>query len=57
MKLTRAMCMEMNELARLIAEGCGTAAAQPTTAGGTGNGAAEPTERQANELTDKNETI
>ena len=41
--LTRAMCMEMNELARLIAEGCGTAAAQPTTAdetdnGGTGNG-------------------
>ena len=55
--LTRAMCMEMNELARLIAEGCGTAAAQPTTAGGTGNGAAEPTERQANELTDKNETI
>ena len=41
--LTRAMCMEMNELARLIAEGCGTAAAQPTTAGGTGNGAAEPT--------------
>jgi hypothetical protein len=47
--LTRAMCMEMNELARLIAEGCGTAAAQPT--------AAEPTGRQANELTDKNETI
>jgi len=47
--LTRAMCMEMNELARLIAEGCGTAAAQPT--------AAEPTERQANELTDINETI
>lgn len=36
--LTRAMCMEMNELARLIAEGCGTAAAQPTTAGGTGSG-------------------
>ena len=35
--LTRAMCMEMNELARLIAEGCGTAAAQPTTAGGTGS--------------------
>ena len=68
--LTRAMCMEMNELARLIAEGCGTAAAQPTTAGGpdnaaaqpttadgTGNGAAQPTERQANELTDKNKTI
>ena len=36
--LTRAMCMEMNELARLIAEGCGTAAAQPTTADETGNG-------------------
>ena len=36
--LTRAMCMEMNELARLIAEGCGTAAAQPTPAGGTGSG-------------------
>lgn len=28
--LTRAMCMEMNELARLIAEGSGTAAAQST---------------------------
>ena len=41
--LTRAMCMEMNELARLSAEGCGTAAAQPTTADGTGNGAAQPT--------------
>ena len=46
--LTRAMCMEMNELARLIAEGCGTAAAQPTTAdetdnGGTGSAAAQPT--------------
>ena len=56
--LTRAMCMEMNELARLIAEGCGTAAAQPTpadgpdngaaqtTAGGTGNGAAQTTAGQ-----------
>ena len=49
--LTRAMCMEMNELARLIAEGCGTAAAQPTTAGGPDNGAkrataAEPTAAQ-----------
>ena len=41
--LTRAMCMEMNELARLIAEGCGTAAAQPTTAGGPDNGAAQTT--------------
>ena len=29
-KLTRPMCMEMNELARLIAEGCGTSAPQPT---------------------------
>ena len=28
--LTRRMCMEMNELARLIAEGSGAAAAQPT---------------------------
>lgn len=28
-KLTRPMCMEMNELARLIAEGCGTSAPQP----------------------------
>ena len=35
--LTRAMCMEMNELARLIAEGCGNGAAQPTAAGETGN--------------------
>ena len=41
--LTRAMCMEMNELARLIAEGCGTAAAQPTPADGPDNGAAQPT--------------
>ena len=41
--LTRAMCMEMNELARLIAEGSGAAAAQPTTAGGPDNGAAQTT--------------
>ena len=41
--LTRAMCMEMNELARLIAEGCGTAAAQPTPADGPDNGAAQTT--------------
>ena len=41
--LTRAMCMEMNELARLIAEGCGNGAAQPTAADGPDNGAAQPT--------------
>ena len=40
-KLTRAMCMEMNELARLIAEGEGAAATpQHSEQGGTGTAAA-----------------
>ena len=43
--LTRRMCMEMNELARLIAEGSGAAAAQPTngTDQPTADAAAQPT--------------
>ena len=44
--LTRRMCMEMNELARLIAEGSGGAAAQPTQGPHqpTGGAAAQPTQ-------------